>query len=211
MKLKLISFFFFLFLNQWLWVIHKSSAPIFVFLILYTIFLYLSLFITKPQIKLVLILLFTILSVLYIKSTIYTPLGSLNSTQQDIQLKRLTYYPLHTYRISHFLETSQVMLSIYQTKTNLINVFDPNYYFFASFPRASQIPGEFSKFPSLYLIPFIIGLLIYFHKYSKSPISLLMMLSILLVAVFGDHNHLGIFILFPYFIIFITIGFNRFI
>ena len=213
MKLRILFLNIFLFFSPWLWQIYKSNLLLLIILIIFTNILYLSLIQSNKLFKIILILSYFFISILYYKTTLNKSIINLSTTQVDIQQKRLTYYPILIrpfYHLPIFLETSPIMLSIYKLENNLTNIFDPNYYFWTSHPRSTQIPGEFQKLFPITLIFILYGTYKFPFKKQKLFINFLS-LSLLLVSLIGDHNHLGIFPIFPFLIILITFGFTKLI
>lgn len=201
-------------MNQWIWLIRDKNPLLFLILILFTFTLFLNLQ-KRSKITFVFsILLFLIMLALYSSSTHKTLLWELNSVEQDTQLARLNYYKSSSLpflpegisqKVPYWLEKKEITLVLYKLQRNVANVFDLNYYFFGSFPREMQVPGEFPKFSPLFLPFFFIGVVNIFTK-KKLFFLLSLLLTIAFVSVIGDRNHLGIFVSFPFLVLFIQSG-----
>jgi len=220
-KVNSIIFILVLFLNHWIWLIFKKDFPLFLLTLLFTTSLYFYYYSKKSPLTLLLFscFLFFCLNTSYVLTTEKTSLIQLSSLSKDLQQKRLNSYPsppipllpgIIAYKIPHLLEQKEITISIYRLQDNLTNYFDPNYYFFGSYPKEMQIPGEFSKFSFFSLLFLLLGVF-EFKKTKKLLILLYFLLSVLLVALVGDRNHLGVFVSFPFLVLLITLGIQKFV
>lgn len=128
--------------------------------------------------------------------------------KKDIQQNRSEMYskapgnPYLLARLSNYLELRREMQYMYRFGANLTYSLNPNYYFFGSYPQEEQKPGEFEKFPFLFLPFFIIGI---FSIKSKMFFALLAS-TVVFIAHFGTSNHLGEYPILPFVVVLIFYG-----
>lgn len=93
--------------------------------------------------------------------------------------------------------------------SNIFNSLSPNLYFFGNHPREREKIEEISLYPSVFIIPFLMGLT-YFLR-SIQPFIIWYLLYIIFVTGFIEQNFiLGPILFFPLINLFITGGFLKF-
>lgn len=218
---SLYAFLLLVLLNKWIWLIRKNNIVVLFLVLLSSLFVYKAYFNNSLRKLLIVIsaLLYILLTFTFVKTTETSPLNSLSALEKDTQQKRLRSYPSPpiplipgtiAYEMPDWFEKHDISISIYRIKSNLTNYFDPNYYFFGSFPREMQIPGEFSKFPFFYLIFFVMGLIEIIKNKRNHLLIIYVLISLITVAYLGDRNHLGLYINFPLLVVTITVGATKF-
>lgn len=85
----------------------------------------------------------------------------------------------------------------YKFQQNIFSVLDSNLYFFASHPRERSGVNEFEKFPSLYLIFFVIGI-IYSFRLRLLLIMLYLLAAVLVSGLISPAFELGPILFFPF-------------
>ncbi|MEK7616929.1 MAG: hypothetical protein AAB414_02655 [Patescibacteria group bacterium] len=89
--------------------------------------------------------------------------------------------------------------------SNIFNSLSPNLYFFSNHPREREKVEEFSMYPAIFLIFFLIGLL-YFIKSSSYLIVLYLLFALLVTGFIKQTFTLGPVLLFPLINLLITLG-----
>ena len=197
----IIAFFVALFANHWIWLIFTQNKAVFVILIIVAF----SLCFKFKWRNIALIATSLLLFGTFFKTTERMPLSHLSPAETQTQIKRLNSYPpLVIQKIPYWLEMKPVTLSLYKMQNNTSSLFDINYYFFGSYPRESQTPGEFVKFPFIFLIPAFIG--VYRIKGKDLRLIIYILLSSSLAIFVGDRNHLGVYPAFPIWVYLIKQG-----
>lgn len=202
---------FIVFTTPWIWKITNYNVFLCLLLILITIILVKLLLIDRLHTALILILCgaFLIASVINFRLGFDQELNKLNFNE-EIQIdERHKYYArelgelfLNKYSLNYYKNYNPY---IYKLERNFFSVLDPNLYFFASHPRERAGINEFEKFPSLYFMFFIMGIL-----YSLKLRSLLLMLYLLVAASINGFIspafELGPVLFFPFVTTLIVIG-----
>lgn len=214
--LRLLLLTLVLFLNLWIWKIFSLNLIIFVLLVFQTFLLW---FVTSHKFqKKAWIILVGIFAALLIFQYQTTKIGSLIKLDNDeqriydiriglynskIHIIRLLFYRLN---LRNFFEGDLSRMS-YRVQRNFFETIDPNVYFFAGHPRERVWANDFSKFPFIFIFPFLAGLYNFLTN-KKYFLIYLSSISILLLSFIGHINKLGPFVLFPPIVLFITEGLN---
>jgi len=201
--LAMFSFLVVLFFSPWIWEVYSQNILVFFVLVLASFALY------KGK-QFLFILLSIVLFFSFFKTTQKTPLGFLTPVENAVQTKRLNSYPpLPVTKLPYWLEQREETLTVYKLQKNLTNFFDINYYFFGSYPREQQTPGEFVKFPFVYLPLALIGSFVAIKGKHGRKVIIYIVVSAFLVSVIGDKNHKGLYINFPLLAVATTIGLKK--
>ncbi len=198
-----------IFANFWIWKILKENPIIGIALIIVNILLFL---LTTKINKIILSL--TLIFCLFLSSQILISgfdknLSTLTVDGQKQQDTRHGYFSQDLGKLFqnkyalHFYKEAYPYLNTY-----LNNTFDnlsPNLYFFENHPREREKVGEFSKYPGIFILPFIVGFLLIFKSISK--ILVIYFLFAVLVSGFIRQNYfLGPVLFFPLINILISRG-----
>src|SRR4030042_1807835 len=113
-----------------------------------------------------------------------------NPAEADLEITRMNYYPPSQARLGYILEHQKLYRFIENLTRNFFDVLDlrqyfPNYFSYLSFPF------------------FCIGIMIVLKRNSKLIIYYLLS-SVFLLSLLGVHGKYGPFIIFPFFVVFIT-------
>jgi len=198
--LAMFVFLVVLFFSPWIWEVYSQNILVFFVLVLATLALY------KGK-QFLFVLLSIVLLFSFFNTTQKTPLSFLSPVENSMQIKRLNSYPpLSVVKLPYWLEQRKETLIVYKLQKNLTNFFDINYYFFGSYPREQQTPGEFVKFPFVYLPLALVGSFVTVKGKHGKKIIIYTVASAFLVSVIGDKNHMGLYINFPLLVVATTIG-----
>lgn len=192
--------------SPWTWEIWQEN--VFIWIVLISAILFLS------KMKRISILFLLLLIFLQWKSTNITSLTHLDDDGIRIQQMRLNEYPpLHISLFeknlwipaANWFEGRKEFLVFMRLQQNFFETIDINQYFFASHPRERVGFREFEKFPYIFLPFFIIGI-IGSRFYKDKLLLLFLILPITFSTLVGTNNKLGVFSLYPTFIIIIKTG-----
>lgn len=197
--------------NSWIWKIAGLNFILSSFLILTTVFLYLS--ISREKYYYLFFSLFIIIAFFQWETTTFQSFNLLDNDEQRIQKLRLEFYKPSThfvrvifYRLNlkDFLE-GDFTTATTRIQRNFFETIDPNVYFFGGHPRERVWANDFEKFPYILIIPFLMGgySLI---KQKKWLAYLSLFIGVVLLSLLGHKNSLGPFILFPSFVVTISSG-----
>lgn len=211
-KRSYLVIIFFVLANYWIWRIAKSNLFLSIGICILTLLLFrITNFKLVKEISVVLFFLFLILlSVFLIKKYPYSAITTLNPTEQNIFLSRHNYLAtglgaLYLNKVGTFIYTD-VWTSWGKYQQNLFYNWDPNLYFFSSHPLERTGVDEFSKFSSLLLPFFIIGL-IYFSVIGINKVFVIYFLIASIASGFINPNSIaGGILFFPILCIVITNG-----
>lgn len=170
--------------TPWAWKMINYNVFLCLLLILITIILVKLLLIDRLQHTILILILccvFLVVSVINLQLGFDQNLRKLNVNEEVKLNERHQYYArelgglfLNRFSLNYYKNYNPYF---YKLERNFFSVLDPNLYFFASHPRERGGINEFEKFPSLYFIFFIMGII-----YSLKLRSLLAMLYLLFAA-----------------------------
>ncbi len=125
--------------------------------------------------------------------------------ESDYQARQLILRNINIYPNIPLARFFQNKLVIITNKyfDNFFDLLDPNYYFFSSHPREVIGGQNYTRLPLLNLLPIAL-FLISKNKYKKAFLSLF--LATILVLSFFTNHYLFDFILWPFFVIAISLG-----
>jgi hypothetical protein len=193
-----------LFLNFWIWEIFSKNVFVGFFLIIITLLLCIV-FNSRHSNNRLFILCLILLSLLQFFVTQKQSLFYLSALEKDIQTKRFNSYVVSIPRLGKELELNPLSIAINKIQDNLVDFFDINYYFFGSYPRELQKPGEFNKLPFICLPFFLIGIYRLINEY-KTKVIVYVFISSVLIAIIGDKSHYGLILNYPLILISISKG-----
>lgn len=199
------------FVNWWFWRIFKNDLLASVLIVIGTYLL--LIIVTSHKINRFLlaisIAIFIILSILSLNKG-YDKLLSKINFAEEIQLnqrhgyfsKELGIFFLNKYSLNFYRNYNPYL---YKYERNFFENLDPNLYFFASHPRERAGINEFKKFPSLYFILFIMGI-IYSLKLRPLFLLLYLLVAALTCGFISPVFELGPVLFFPFVATLITAG-----
>lgn len=204
--------------NFWIWRIFSTNFALGLILFISSIIFYFSVLKNSLRVFIFLLVPFLIILFYQYKLTENYDLTYLDNDEQRVQAQRLKEYPLiHLQMLNknlwikgeNFFEKRKEFLIFMRMNSNFIENLDINRYFFGGYPRQMALKVDFEKFPFIFLPFFILGVLISIKK-KNIRIFLPIAISFLLSSYIGNKNKLGLFSLFPFFILFITLGVQKF-
>lgn len=204
-KLSFILTLFLIFSNFWIYKIFNENFLVGVALITITFLIYLFKQ-TNHSTKL-LVFLVGILLALQLQITGIRGLTKLNDDQVRIQHERMESYPplyldlklkVIWLKPAHWIEENNTIIALSVIQNNFFETIDINRYFFGGYPRNNA--ADFEKFPFTLLPLFLIGIYKLISNKKFNILFILFGLPLLLSSMIGSSN-LGVFSLFPFFII----------
>ena len=202
-----------LFGNFWIWKAFSFSFPIFILLVGASLLAYRFI---KGKGKLLGFLFFFVLIVFsQWKTTAPTSLTVLLNDDIRLRDQRLKEYPPVFIKVgsktlwipaAHWFEGRKETIAVFRLAKSFSEVIDPNLYFFANHPRERVGVSEFEKFPFILFPFFFVGILTTVGSRRFRPYFLSLIITILLLSLFGNKNELGPFALFPYIVSLSSIG-----
>lgn len=205
---------FVLALNLWIWKIFSAQFVIGAILIISSILLYISVTKNSSRVFIFFLILLLVLLFYQYRFTESYSLTNLDNDEQRVQSQRLKEYPpIHIQILNRhiwflgedFFEERNEFLVFTRMSRNFIDNLDINKYFFGGYPRQMAAKIDFEKFPFIFLPFFVIGLIISIKK-QNIKYFLLIYLLLLLTSFIGNRNKLGLFSMFPFFVLFIVLG-----
>ena len=156
------------------------------------VFLAISFYRPKSFVNLVLIILFTIIAIIQIKSVNLKEVYRFSASELDLQIQRMNIYPPKLARFGYILERKKEIQVIKRVEKNFfdavdVNLYFPNYFNFLTFPL------------------FLYGGFLFIEKKNRLQIGFINF-SFLLITILGIHGKYGPFVLFPFIDLFIFIG-----
>lgn len=159
------------------------------------VFLSLSFYKTRRPFCLIFTLLFAILTFFQFKTTNFRNEYKLLPAEIDLQIQRMNQYPPSLARLGYILEFKKETQMINKLQNNFFNILDLNLYF--------------GNYFSYFLIPFFFTGLFYFFKSSKKFLQIILVVTVVVLSFLGKNGRYGPFLIFPFFILFIIVGFFR--
>ena len=202
-----------LFGNFWIWKAFSFSFPIFLLLVGASVLAYRFI---KSKGKLLGFLFFFVL-IVFSQWKTTSPASLTVLLNDDIRLRdqRLKEYPPVFIKVgsktvwipvAHWFEGRKETIAVFRLANNLSEVIDPNLYFFANHPRERVGVSEFEKFPFILFPFFFVGVLTTVGLKRLRPYFLSLIITILLLSLFGNKNRLGPFALIPFIVSLSAIG-----
>ena len=202
-----------LFGNFWIWKAFSFSFPIFLLLVGASVLAYRFI---KSKGKLLGFLFFFVL-IVFSQWKTTSPASLTVLLNDDIRLRdqRLKEYPPVFIKVgsktvwipvAHWFEGRKETIAVFRLANNLSEVIDPNLYFFANHPRERVGVSEFEKFPFILFPFFFVGVLTTVGLKRLRPYFLSLIITILLLSLFGNKNQLGPFALIPFIVSLSAIG-----
>lgn len=200
--------------NFWIWRIFGTNILIFITLLISSFLAYATALRLTPVRYLSLIASLIILGTLQYKTTETEPLTTIdNYTRMLIDNNKKAYPPVYIKFLtktkwipaSTYLEEESYTLAIRRIEENLFVNLDLGLFFFANHPRERTGMTEYEKFPYLFTPFFIIGF-IGLLKSKRYLLTISLSLPLLFLALIGDNNNLGPFVLFPLFVTALVVG-----
>lgn len=135
---------------------------------------------------------------------------SSTTTEMDILNKRYDYYvqkfgKIYANRCTHFYHF-KLEPKVNKYLSNLFQLIDPNYYFYASHPREMSVANEFEKFSYL-LIPFFFVGICRITKKHKEVVALFLF-SLIISSFYSINYDSGAILLVPFIVVFVAYGTN---
>ena len=191
--------------NVWIWKIFNFNLLIALIVIVSSWFLLQS--VGTRKVSKVLLLLFLILLIFQFRTTKIYSLSYLTEQEKLFQIQRLKEYPLVYIQIfnkhlwipaANWFEEKPWVLSLYKIRKNLTDVVSPNLYFFSNHPNERVEIKDFEKFPYILLPFFVVGFLNFDYRRNLKLFLLSFIIPLLVIALIGQLNPIGPFILFPF-------------
>lgn len=152
------------FINFWIWRIMNTNLVFGLTLILLSIiFIYLILIKFDKKFFLISLFLIVLISYQLLISGFDKNLIVLNPDQEKQINERHGYFSINLGKffqnkfVLRFYKDVYLYLNVYES--NIFNSLSPNLYFFANHPREREKVEEFSMYPSILVIPFLIGVI----------------------------------------------------
>lgn len=207
-----------LIISPWSWQIFSSNLLLLVLIWTLSIVLLFAVINPSNKLKIVCGILFTILIIWQYITTKNTSLNYINPTEEYLLNARRVQMSSISFSIAglkinpnlgKFLQSRQAFM-IYKFQENFFRSLDINEYFFAGHPREREGIREFEKFNFMLFPLFILGLyMAIIKRYTRLFIGLIVLH--LVLGVIGTNNYLGVFILYPYYVVLITLGVMKYI
>lgn len=203
LNIDFLIFIFVVITTPWTWKILNNNILICLLLILIAYIFLKLLLIKRIIIELIILfgLAFLVVSVINLQLGFDQQLDKLDVNEEVKLNERHRYYAkdlgaffLNKYSLNYYKNYNPYF---YKFQRNFFSVLDSNLYFFASHPRERAGINEFVKFPSLYLVFFILGII-----YSLKLRSLLVIVYLLVAALINGFLspafELGPILFFPF-------------
>lgn len=203
----MIIFLFVFLLNNWSWEIFSKNFYLFILIFFASLFCYLSL--TKPAKLYSYIFLSSLVFVLFVQyqTTNKTEIFSLSPIEQyQLEIRR-DYYPTTGGIDLARTQENKAGYLFYKFQQNFFRNIDLNLFFFGNHPRERVGIREFEKFSFLFLPFFFVGLISAIKKYNLYILTGLIV-AIIGLSMIGQKNDLGPFVLMPFFVSVISLGFT---
>lgn len=149
----------------------------------------------KNTFKIFFVLFFILLALFQIKTTNYKYEYILTPAEIDLQIQRMNQYPPKLAKLGYLLEFKRETMLLNKWQNNLFSIFDFNLYF-----------GNY--FPYL-LIPLCFYGVFVFIKNGHKFLLHLLILSLIILSFTGKNGKYGPFLIFPFILLFIFIGFLK--
>lgn len=196
--------------NFWIWRIIEENTLLGSFLVLLsTLLIYLFFIKFDKKIFMVATLFMLIIGYQVLASGFDKNLTVLTPDQERKLNERHAYFAVDLGNLFQnkfalrFYKNIYPYLNIYEN--NIFNSLSPNLYFFINHPREREKVEEFAKYPSIMLIPFLLGLISIF-KSSQNLIFLYLIFALFLTGFVKQTYIFGPILLFPLINLLITIG-----
>ncbi len=189
--------------SNWFWRIYRQNPVLAFLLVLISLSLIaveISAKLKKENILKAIIFLCLVLSLMLTKP-FDGSLFSIGETEQYLVNQESSYFPLNLGRVFK----NKDLLAFGKLEDNFFSDIDLNLYFFASHPRERSGVKEFSKFSSLLIPFFILGIFQVFIKKNKL-LQIYFGASILISSFLYQDYSLGPFLLFPILVNLIALG-----
>lgn len=213
MKRKSLALIFVLAFNFWIWKIFALNIFAGTITLLTTIFLWADIEERNDKYFYLAAFFLVLLVFFQYRTSSINSLTFLNTSEKVNQQLRLRAYPPVSIKIlgktiwiplANWFELRPETVAVYKLGDNLGENLDPNLFFFANHPRERVGVREFEKFPYILLLPFVIGLLSFKKKYTRDVV--LSLSPLVLLAIIGNSNPAGPFVLFPFIAITTALG-----
>lgn len=200
------------FINFWIWRIMDANLVFGLTLTLLSIiFIYLILIKFDKIFFLIFIFLFVLISYQLLASGFDKNLTVINPDQEKQINERHGYFSINLGKffqnkfVLRFYKDVYPHLNVYGS--NMFNSLSPNLYFFTNHPREREKVEEFSMYPSIFVVPFLVGVIYFF---SSSNLILGYVLFTLLITGFIKQTYIfGPVLFFPLINLIISIGFLK--
>ena len=147
--------------------------------------------------KIIFLLAYAVLLVLQIKTTNIPQAYEFSAKEIDQQQYRLNSYPPSLARLGHILEAKREAQLVRKLEQNFFTVIDPREYF------PSRMPFIASPFV-------LIGLFIFINERKKREAMFYsFVFSLVFLTFIGPHAKNGPVLIYPYFLLFIVLAFQR--
>lgn len=190
-------------LNPWIWKIFQQNVLLSVLLISLSFLLFNLIWKSQfsPGYLISTLFVFAVLSVMGIWLGYDQGLKKLESYEEIKINDRHKYYAkelgnlfLNKYSLNFYKNYNPYF---YKFQSNFFSVLDPNLYFFASHPRERAGINEFEKFPSIYLIFFIFGI-IYILQFQARVTIVYLIMAAFISGFISPGFGFGPFLFFPF-------------
>lgn len=200
--------------NVWIWKIFLFSPTVFL-VVLFATLLLLKLVTKMSALSFsFLVISLAVLTAYQVSPANISALTSLSNDQTRVRDTRMTEYPtseilgVHFWaRMAPLYEQSNTVRFVSRYENKVLDLVDPNTYFFASHPRERVGMQEFEKFSYVMLPVFIVGLFELYKKQRK-----LLAIFVLVILLFGFWNantKIGPLVFFPFIAVSIYLGLKR--
>ena len=197
-------------LSSWLWVIVQRNILVGLLVFVLSIVLFIYFRQSRPKkIRLLLLILNIVLIIIVFKQAFDQSI--FRNSALDIQ----KYYRRHEFYANGLgkIYTNRFTLAYFKDynlplsklQHNFFANLDPNLYFFASHPRERAGINEFEKFPSLYFIFFIAGI-IYILQLQPVLAMFYLLVAVLVNGLISPAFNFGPLLLFPFVMTLIALG-----
>lgn len=172
-KLPLVIYLFVVFANFWIWKIFKTDFTFGIALVClsFLLFFFIHFKLRKRLIIVGMLFLITFLSLKIFSEGFDNHFKSLSTDQERLLGERHGYFavelgPLFQNKVMlRFYKDIYPYFNIYEG--NLFNALSPNLYFFENHPREREKVHEFAMYPSILIMPFIIGIFLSIKRRSR--------------------------------------------
>lgn len=158
--------------------------------------------------KLLFLVAIVIMSVVQWKTTVPRSLTNLTNDQQRLVEERKSAYPPITWApVAYYLEEKPVTIAVGRWMGSIFENLDINQYFFANHPREGVTTNAVEKLPFILLPMALLGLYLLF--FSDRMLLILSMISISVLAFWGNQNKFGAVATWPLWIASIDTGWRK--
>lgn len=176
----------------WIREIFLKNSLLSFLLIFCSLFLLFGYYFKKSLYVVIFLLSFAVLVFFQLKTTDYKYGYKPLPAEIDTQAKRMNLFPPKLARLAYYLEFKKETLLVNKLQNNFFDILDFKLYF--------------GNYFSYFSIPFFFSGLFHFFKNKRGILHFLFLGTIVFLSFLGKNGRFGPFLIFPFFILFISIG-----